>query len=68
MYPIEVKYQPKVLPGDLKGLREFMRKFGAREGIVVTRDEAKKVKFIEGKIFIPAEKFLPSPPVLTSVK
>jgi hypothetical protein len=67
--PIEVKYQPKVLLGDLKGLREFMRKFGARKGIVVTRGEAREVKLTEGKIeFIPAEKFLLSPPVLTSAK
>jgi hypothetical protein len=65
--PIEVKYQPKVFSSDLKGLREFMRKFGARKGIVVTRGEAKEVKLTEGKIeFIPAERFLLSPPVLSA--
>jgi len=62
--PIEVKYQPKVLPGDLKGLREFMKKFGARNGVVMTKDEAKVVKLAEGEVrFIPAEKFLLSPQV-----
>lgn len=60
--PVEVKYQPRVLPKDLKGLREFMRKFGVGRGVVVTRDEAKEAKFAEGKVkFIPAERFLLSP-------
>lgn len=65
--PIEVKYQPKVLPGDLKGLREFMRKFRVRKGIVVTRNESKEMKVEEGKIrFIPAEAFLLSPSIHAS--
>jgi len=62
--PVEVKYQPRVLPKDLKGLREFMRKFGVGLGVVGTRDESKEAKFAEGKVrFIPAERFLLSPSV-----
>jgi len=60
--PIEVKYQLKILPGDLKGVLEFMRKFKVKEGIVVTRDEEREVKLAEGRVrFIPADVFLLSP-------
>jgi hypothetical protein len=59
--PIEVKYQPKILPGDLKGIREFMRKFGVGEGTVITRDEEREMKISEGRVrFIPADIFLMS--------
>lgn len=65
--PVEVKYQRKVVKADLKGLREFMIKFGAREGIVVTRDEGREEKVAEGKIkFVPAEEFLLSHPIRES--
>jgi predicted AAA+ superfamily ATPase len=57
--PIEVKYQPRILPGDLKGIREFMRKFEVKKGIVVTKDEEREVKFAEGRVrFVPADVFL----------
>ena len=62
--PIEVKYQRKILPADLKGVREFMRKFEVRKGIVVTKDEAGEINLAEGKVrLIPAEDFLLSPQV-----
>lgn len=57
--PIEVKYQPKIVSSDLKGVREFMRKFSSKKGIVVTKDEEKEVRLPEGRItLIPAWKFL----------
>lgn len=60
--PIEVKYQPKILPGDLRGVREFMKKFKVKDGVVVTKDEEREVKLAEGRIrFIPADVFLLSP-------
>ncbi|MEW6222969.1 MAG: ATP-binding protein [Candidatus Hadarchaeota archaeon] len=59
--PIEVKYQPKILSGDLKGIREFMRKFGVSEGLVVTKDEEREMKLAEGLVrFVPADIFLAS--------
>lgn len=65
--PIEVKYQPKILPGDLKGIREFMRKFEVKKGIVVTRDEEREMKLAEGRVrFIPADVFMLSPTTCSS--
>jgi hypothetical protein len=62
--PIEVKYQRKILPADLKGVREFMRKFAVKNGIIVTKDEARRINLAEGRVrLIPAEDFLISPPV-----
>ena len=61
--PIEVKYQNKIIDKDLSGLREFMRKFSARRGVMVTKSEEGKVKTGEGEIVMtPAWKFLLNPP------
>jgi hypothetical protein len=54
--PIEVKYGREA---DMKGLLRFMKKFGARRGIVVTRDVFRKVSREEAEIlFIPLWLFL----------
>lgn len=36
--PVEVKYRERYDSADLRGIRTFMRHFGVRKGIVVTRD------------------------------
>jgi len=57
--PIEVKYQAKINSEDFKPIREFMRKFNKREGLMITKNEEKEVKFEEGTIkLIPAWKWL----------
>lgn len=57
--PMEIKYQPRIVPADLKGVRSFMRKFKVREGIVITKEEERELKVDEGRIrLIPAWKFL----------
>ncbi len=57
--PIEVKYHERVDSSDFKPLREFMRKFGRKEGILITKNEDKKVRVEEGTIrLIPAWKWL----------
>ena len=57
--PIEIKYKRKILGGDISGVREFMRKFSVKKGIVITKDEERKVSVEEGSInLIPAWIFL----------
>jgi len=57
--PVEVKYKEKLIPKDYRGVREFMRAFTKKEGIIVTKNEEKTVKVEEGIIkLIPAYKFL----------
>ena len=57
--PVEVKYKEKVIARDYRGIREFMRVFRKREGVIVTKNEEKEVKVEEGIInLIPAHKFL----------
>ena len=57
--PIEVKYQEKINHEDFKPIKEFMRKFNQKRGILITKKEEKEVKFEEGTIkLIPARKFL----------
>ena len=56
--PIEVKYKSKIIARDLEGIREFMRKFSVKKGIMLTKEEG-KIKVEEGEIFlIPIWKFL----------
>lgn len=56
--PIEVKYQEKINSEDLKPLKEFMRKFNQKGGILITKKEEREVNLAEGKIrLIPAWKF-----------
>ncbi len=57
--PIEIKYQEKINPEDLKPIKEFMKKFNQKQGILVTKKEEKEIKNEEGIIkLIPAWKFL----------
>lgn len=56
--PIEVKYQERITSDDFKPIREFMRKFSQKKGIVVTKHEEREVKVEEGVIWlIPAWKW-----------
>ena len=56
---IEVKYQEKINPEDYKPVLDFMKKFGKREGLIITKNDARELKFEEGIIkFIPAWKWL----------
>lgn len=57
--PLEVRYQQKITSQDLKGVRAFMKKFRAKEGIIVTKDERRRIKVDEGTIrLIPAWSYL----------
>lgn len=52
--PIEVKYKDNIKPSDIAGLKQFMKKFSAPKGIVVT-----KRKEQSGDIaYVPAWRFL----------
>lgn len=60
--PVEVKFKNKILNNELRGVREFMRKFKIGKGVIITRDDDKKITVSEGKIFfIPAWKLLLKP-------
>ncbi len=41
--PIEIKYKEQIGSNDLKPLREFMTKFGSKEGILVTKLDEKEI-------------------------
>ena len=57
--PIEVKYQEKINSEDFNTIKEFMRKFNKKEGLILTKNEEKEVKFEEGVIkLIPVWKWL----------
>jgi len=57
--PIEVKYQEKINSEDLKPVLEFMRKFNKKEGLIITKNEEKELKFKEGNIKLaPAWKWM----------
>ncbi|MBS3151123.1 ATP-binding protein [Candidatus Woesearchaeota archaeon] len=57
--PIEVKYQEKIKPEDLKSIIEFMKRFKVKNGMLITKNEEKEIKVKEGKIkFIPLWKWL----------
>ncbi len=57
--PIEVKYQEKINSEDFKPLKEFMKKFKKRDGIIITKNEEREAKISEGKIkLIPIWKWL----------
>ncbi len=57
--PIEIKYQERVNSEDFKPMREFMKKFNKKEGLMVTKNEENEIKFEEGIIqLIPAWKWL----------
>jgi len=62
--PVEVKYREKVLNSDLKGIKEFMRKFNVKKGLVVSKNEEKCLSVGEGEITLtPAWKFLLNPKI-----
>ncbi len=57
--PIEVKYQEKINSEDFKSLKEFMRKFKKKNGIIITKNEEKEIRIEEGIIkLIPIWKWL----------
>ncbi len=57
--PIEVKYQEKISSEDFKPIREFMKKFNKKNGIMLTKNSEKEIKFKEGIIkLIPVWKWL----------
>ncbi len=48
--PIEVKYQEKIRSEDFKPLKEFMKKFKVKRGIIITKNEGGKIEFDEGSV------------------
>ncbi|MDP3027634.1 MAG: ATP-binding protein [Nanoarchaeota archaeon] len=57
--PIEVKYQEKINSEDFKPIKEFMKKFNKKEGLMLTKNEEKEIKFEEGIIkLVPVWKWL----------
>lgn len=57
--PIEVKYKSKVIEKDVRGVREFMRKFSVRQGLVLTKNDERRMKVPEGIVTLkPVWKFL----------
>ncbi|MBS3060080.1 MAG: ATP-binding protein [DPANN group archaeon] len=57
--PVEVKYQHNIVSDDLKGTKEFMKKFKTKKGIIITKDTENEIKTEHGKIhLIPAWKFM----------
>lgn len=57
--PIEVKYKEKINSEDFKAIREFMKKFSVKEGIIITKKDEKIINFAEGRIrLIPLWKWL----------
>ncbi|MFH1210142.1 MAG: ATP-binding protein [archaeon] len=57
--PIEVKYQENIKSEDLKIVKEFMKKFNKKEGLILTKNEEREIKLEEGIIkLIPFWKWL----------
>ena len=57
--PIEVKYQEQINSEDLKPLKEFMKKFNQKEGLIITKKDEREIKIDEGIIkLIPVWKWL----------
>ena len=57
--PIEIKFREKIADNDMSGVREFMRKFKARKGVIVTKSDERTIRTEEGAInLVPAWKFL----------
>ncbi|UCF08067.1 MAG: ATP-binding protein [Thermoplasmata archaeon] len=66
--PVEVKYQEKIIKTDLKGVKEFMRKFNVKKGFIITKDSEEMLEVEHGKIFlIPAWKLLLNPEVIETI-
>lgn len=45
--PIEIKYRPNICLRDLRGMKSFIKRYGCKEGLVISRDEEKELN-IEG--------------------
>lgn len=59
LVPVEIKYQNHIVPGELKGLKKFMKTFGSGKGIVVTKNLFESRAFEDKEImFIPAWLYL----------
>ncbi|MBS3098698.1 ATP-binding protein [Candidatus Pacearchaeota archaeon] len=57
--PIEVKYREKINLEDFKAIKEFMKKFKQKEGMMLTKNEDRNIKFSEGAIkLIPVWRWL----------
>ncbi len=61
-FPVEVKYQETLAPEDHNPMRKFMKKFGVKEGTIITKKNEGVLEVEEGRItLIPAWKFLLEP-------
>jgi uncharacterized protein len=57
--PIEIKYRNEIRKSDIKGVKEFMKKFNVNEGIIITKNHDEILEFDNFKInFISLWKFL----------
>lgn len=57
--PVEVKYKERINSEDLKAVREFMKKFSVKEGVIITKKDEKTINVDEGRIrLIPLWKLL----------
>ncbi|MFQ6083163.1 MAG: ATP-binding protein [Candidatus Aminicenantia bacterium] len=57
--PLEIKYSNKIYPKDLRGVRSFMKKYGVKQGYIISEDFEEELNFDWGRIsIIPAWKFL----------
>ena len=57
--PIEIKYQNNIEKSDFGPLKEFMRKFNKKQGIILTKKEERKITIEEGLIsLVPVWKWL----------
>ncbi len=57
--PVEIKYHEKVDSGDVKPIREFMKKFNVKKGMIITKNEEREIEVEEGAItLIPAWKWM----------
>jgi len=58
-FPIEVKYQNQINSEDFKALKEFMRKFNKKQGMMITKNDERIVKFDDSMVkLIPLWKWL----------
>jgi hypothetical protein len=59
LLPIEVKYRENIENEDFRGLGVFMKTFGAKDGILVTKHDAGQKSLAEGTVYlVPASVFL----------
>lgn len=42
--PIEVKYKSQILPKDIRGIKSFLKKYGCKEAVLISKDEEKMIE------------------------